>query len=229
MDRDRLRQVCIGWDLNLSEAQLDQFDSFERALYETNAHTNLTRVAPDECWLRHFADSLAIAKWIPENAKVLDLGTGPGFPAWPIACARPDLQVTALDSAGKMIRFLQSQPLPNLKAVQGRAEDRLMLGKFDLVTGRAVAPLAIQLELSAFYCKLGGTINPMRTVNEIDEFDHPAAKTLGLKFQGHECVAIPETDIVRAFPIFEKTKETPPKYPRQWAEIRRQPLGATSR
>lgn len=229
MDRDRLQRICLEWDLNLSETQLDQFESFERALYETNTHTNLTRVPPEECWLRHFADSLALAKWIPANATVLDLGTGPGFPAWPIACARPDLQVTALDSAGKMIRFLQSQPLPNLKAVQGRAEDRLMLGKFDFETGRAVAPLAIQLELSAFYCSLGGTVMPMRTINEVDEFDHPAAETLGLKFIGHECVSIPETDIVRAFPVYEKLKESQSKYPRQWAEIRRHPLGSTSR
>ena len=227
MDRSRLKLACKLWTLDLSEAQLDSFESFEEALYATNEHTNLTRVPRNECWLRHFVDSLAIAQWIPAGAAVQDIGTGPGFPAWPLACARPDLKVVALDSAGKMIRFLQSMKLPNLVAVQGRAEERLQIGKFEFVTGRAVAPLAIQLELSAHYVTLGGLVMPMRSTNE-DDFDHPAASQLGLAFRGVEQVALPDSDIVRAFPRYQKDRQTPDKYPRSWAEMKSRPLGATT-
>ncbi|RYG69749.1 16S rRNA (guanine(527)-N(7))-methyltransferase RsmG, partial [bacterium] len=82
---------------------LDRFETFEADLYEANEVMNLTRVPREECWLRHFLDSLLIAPWLPGEGSLLDIGSGPGFPAWPLALARPELQVTALDSSGKML------------------------------------------------------------------------------------------------------------------------------
>src|ERR1041384_4679794 len=133
--------------LELTPEQVAQFEAFEAKLYEANAVMNLTRVPREECWLRHFVDSLLFQDLIPLNARVLDIGTGPGFPAWPLACARPDLQVTALDSNGKMLGFLRSQPLPNLEVVQERAEEWGAFERFGVVTGRALAPLPVQIEL----------------------------------------------------------------------------------
>jgi 16S rRNA (guanine527-N7)-methyltransferase len=201
---------------------LGAFQEFLDSLYEANQVMNLTGIDKEEAWLRHFADSLLFADLIPQGVEVLDVGSGPGFPAWPLACARPDLQVTALDSSGKMLAFLQSQPLPNLSLELGRAEDFDSREDFDIVTGRAVAPLAIQLELSAGPCRVGGAVIPMRTTG--DDLRNVKTQALGLKLESEEERKLPETDIVRVFPIYRKVKETPDRYPRRWAEIKASPL-----
>lgn len=221
MNREAFKAWADGVGLALDEAQLDAFARFEDALYEANAVMNLTRVAQEECWLRHFVDSLLFQDLIPTGSLVLDIGTGPGFPSWPLACARPDLRVTAMDSSGKMLGFLRSQPLPNLEVVLDRAESWGVRDRFDVVTGRAVAPLPIQLELSAPPCKPGGIVLPMRTPSE--EFD--VRKDLGLSLRETVTRSLPGTDVVRAFPRYEKTAPTPKKYPRSWAEIKAKPTG----
>lgn len=208
--------------LELTSAQLDNFENFEESLYAANQVMNLTRVPQEEAWLRHFLDSLLFADFIPVGGKLLDIGTGPGFPAWPLANARPDLQVTALDSSGKMTGFLASQPLPKLEVVQSRAEDWERREEFDVVTGRAVAPLEIQLEISAPACRVGGKLILMRTPN--DEFKTPHLDWLGLKPPEMIERTLPGEEIKRVFPIYEKTKATPRNYPRSWAEIKRAPF-----
>ncbi|MFI5387101.1 MAG: 16S rRNA (guanine(527)-N(7))-methyltransferase RsmG [Fimbriimonadales bacterium] len=203
--------------------RLVRFDQFETALYEANAVMNLTRVPREECWLRHFVDSLLFQDLIPTGSSVLDIGTGPGFPAWPLACARPDLQVTAIDSSGKMIGFLNKNPLPNLKTLQVRAEEWPVSERFGIVTGRAVAPLGIQLELSAQPCKVGGQILPMRTPAERKEVEQDFSM-LGLELVEIYERALPGTDVVRLIPACRKIQPTPKRYPRTWAEIRRKPI-----
>lgn len=225
MEREALSQAATRLGLALEEGQLDVFEAFEEALYRANEVMNLTRVPREDCLTRHFVDSLLLSPCIPEGCSVLDLGTGPGFPAWPLACTRPDLQVTAMDSSGKMLGFLRNQPLPNLEVVQARAEEAGRREAFDVVTGRAVAPLAIQLELSAAFLKIGGKAIPMRTPSEADEAKAFPAKELGLRLVELLEVPLPGTDVVRLFPIFEKVRATRPIYPRRWAEIRAKPIG----
>lgn len=222
MDRAEFARWAAENGMELSEAQLAAFDRFRDSLYEANEVMNLTRVPAEECWLRHFADSLLFQDLIPRDSYLLDLGTGPGFPAWPIACARPDVQVTAVDSSGKMLGFLQRQPLPNLSTILVRAEEWSAREQFDFVTGRAIAPLSIQLELSAGPCAIGGRIVPMRTPTE--EFDVPYLRLLGLRYVGAETRNLPETDVQRAFPIYEKVAATPERFPRRWADIKAKPL-----
>lgn len=219
MDRSAFQSACKELGINLSERQLDAFQEFESALYLANAQVNLTRVSQADCWLRHFIDSLLVAEFIPANAAVLDLGTGPGFPAWPLACARPDLSITALDSNGKMLGFLRSQPLPNLTVVQARAEDKSRREEYDVVTGRALAPLAIQLELSAAPCRIGGSVIPMRTPK--DEPVPIPEVGLGLELREVFRRRLAGTEVERLMPCFEKVRATDRKYPRSWAEIRR--------
>lgn len=154
MNRTALLQGAAQLGLALSSPALQAFEEFEAGLYAANEVMNLTRVPQGECHLRHFLDSLLVAPEIEPGATVLDIGTGPGFPAWPLALARPDLSVTALDSSGKMLGFLRRHPLPNLIIVEARAEDWGVRDRFDFVTGRAVAPLALQLELSAASCRI---------------------------------------------------------------------------
>lgn len=224
MDRASFTQAAQTVGLSLTSEQLDAFEQFEERLYATNAVMNLTRVPREECWIRHFLDSLLFQDLIPTGASVLDIGTGPGFPAWPIACARPDVTVTALDSSGKMLGFLQRNPLPNLEPVLARAEEWGVHEKFDFVTGRAVAPLAGQLELSAPTAKVGGSVVPMRTPAERAEAQRFPVAELGLELEKIESRPLPNTDIVRLFPIFQKVKKTPARYPRSWPEIRNRPI-----
>ena len=212
--------------LNLTDAQIRAFDGFEAKLYKANTVMNLTRVPQEECWLRHFIDSLLFQDLIPHGAAVLDIGTGPGLPAWPLACARPDLQVTALDSTGKMIDFLVSCPLPNLRPVKARAEDLGVREAFDVVTGRALAPLAVQLELSAAPARIGGFVIPFRTLKDLDEIRTLSGGKLGLGAATLVERALPETDIIRVAPVYEKLGETPKRFPRSWAEIKRAPFSS---
>jgi len=208
--------------LELSEDQLSAFSNYEAGLYETNEVMNLTRVPREECWLRHFVDSLLFQDLIPEGARVLDIGTGPGLPAWPLACARPDLRVTALDSNTKMLGFLREHPLPNLEVALARAEEWGVREQFDVVTGRALAPLPLQLELSAAPCVRGGWVMPMRTAS--DDFDAVDLGPLGLSLKEVVHRELPGTGIVRALPRYEKASATRNGFPRRWPEMKKKPL-----
>lgn len=185
---------------------------------------NLTRVPKDECIVRHIADSLTVSPFISHGLRVLDIGCGPGFPAWPLACARPDLTVTAMDSSGKMLGFLEKNRCRNLATLQARAEDRPFDGAMDVTTGRAVAPLGIQIELSARPLKVGGFVLPMRTPADLEGVKSFPADVLGLELEDIHSIEVPTTDVVRLLPVFRKVKPTPRQYPRSWAEIRRSPL-----
>lgn len=227
MNRTALLQGAAQLGLALSSPALQAFEEFEAGLYAANEVMNLTRVPQGECHLRHFLDSLLVAPEIEPGATVLDIGTGPGFPAWPLALARPDLSVTALDSSGKMLGFLRRHPLPNLIIVEARAEDWGVRDRFDFVTGRAVAPLALQLELSAASCRVGGLVCPMRTPNDRTAISEFPASLLGLAPPMVVERALPGTDVVRLLPRFAKVGATPKRFPRRWAEMRALPLGRT--
>lgn len=210
--------------LSLSESQIASFLEFEEALYRANEVMNLTRVPVEDCWVRHFLDSLLMHDLLPQSTRVLDIGCGPGFPSWPLACARPDLDVTGLDSNGKMIGFLQQHRLPNLEAVLHRAEEWRPGKPFDVVTGRAVAPLAAQLEVSARPCGLGGKVIPMRGASDRETLAAIDIEPLGLRLVDVIERVLPRADAVRLFPIYEKVAKTKPGYPRRWAEIKARPL-----
>jgi len=218
MDSEKFKVHCNSIGLNLSDDQTTHFANFEEALYLANERTNLTRVSREDCLTRHFMDSLLLAEFIPLRSKVLDIGTGPGFPAWPLACARPDIEVTALDSNGKMVNFLKTQPLKNLHPVLGRAELPVERESFDFVTGRAVATLEIQLEMSAAYCEIEGVVVPMRTPR--DTIEGKKSEKLGLDLVEVATRNLPGTDILRTFPIYRKMRRTPSQFPRSWAEIK---------
>lgn len=224
MDHACFSDALLGLGLTLTPEQTDRFEAFEEALYRANAVMNLTRVPREECWLRHFVDSLLFHDMFPFGASVLDIGTGPGFPAWPLACARPDLKLTGLDSNGKMLGFLRTQALPNLEIVMARAEEWGMHGQFDVVSGRAVAPLAAQLEISAPFAKIGGFVMPMRTQMERETIEAFPASKLGLQLREMTERDLPGTEIGRLLAVFEKVDATRAVYPRPWAEIKRKPL-----
>lgn len=217
-----LRALCreLGYDLN--EAQERALIRFRQRLYEVNVERNLTRVPFQECEQRHFAESVMLMDLLPKGCQVLDLGTGPGFPAYPLAVVRPDLEITAVDSNGKMIGFLQEFELDNLNCQQVRVEDTQWSENFDVVTGRAVAPLAIQLEISAQACRVGGRVIPYRS--SLENLEVAEAGKLGLRLTGVIKRNVNPDEADRAFPIYEKVSRTPREFPRAWGAIKRQPL-----
>ncbi len=199
------------------------FAAFEEDLYTQNLVMNLTRVKREECWIRHFIDSLLFHDLIPPGSRVLDIGSGPGFPAWPLAWGRPDLLVTAIDAGNKMLGFLKRHPLPNLETMLMRAEDYRIAGRYEVVTGRALAPLSLQLELSARPCAMRGAVIPMRTPTDRAEIDR-LAEVLGLKLERIEERILPVIEASRTFPIYRKVGPTPSGYPRRWADMKTKPL-----
>lgn len=200
-------------------------DRFLEDLYRTNEFVNLTSVPREEAELRHVMDSLAVSFLVPEGASLLDVGTGAGFPAWPLAWARPDLEVTAMDSTEKRLRFLGQHLLPNLRLLLSRAELSAPSLHFGFVTGRAVAPFSIQAELSAAWVEVGGFFVPFRTPAEEAQIVATDLGVLGLSLEAAHQVPLPGTDAVRLFPVFRKTAPAAPGYPRKWADIRKRPLG----
>lgn len=210
-------------DIEATADLLSGFEAFSADLYEQNKTTNLTRIAPDECWVRHFIDSLLFHDLIPPGSSVLDIGCGPGFPAWPLAFARPDLKVTAMDSNHKMLGFLARHPLSNLNIECMRAEDFTKAGRFDVVTGRAVAPLSIQLELSMRPCREKGLVIPMRTASDKDEIER-LKDVLCLHLERIVERELPLVAAKRVFPIYRKAGLTPKGYPRPWSQIKSKPL-----
>lgn len=212
----------------LTPEQSAQVVSFLEDLYLQNQTSNLTRVAPEEAVTRHVLDSLLLLEFLPDSGRVLDIGCGPGFPVWPLALARPDIEFTAMDSAGKMLRFLKRHPLENLTVRQHRAEDVDAREGYDFVTGRAVAPFPIQMEISAAWVRKGGCFLPLRTPVEKPLISAAPAKLLGLELVANYERALPGTDVVRLLPELRKVARTPKLYPRSWANIRQKPLSSSA-
>ncbi len=202
-------------------ADFPALDRFVAALYVYNESKNLTRIAAGDVWLLHIADSLLFEDLIPIGAHVADIGTGPGFPAWPLAWLRPDITVEAIDSNGKMLEFLRTVPLPNLKVRQVRVEEDLSLReRFDFVTGRALAPLSIQVEVSAALAKIGGMVAPMRVAGEDFELRELGQLSLHLETVVERTLG----SMRRASPLYRKHASTQDRFPRRWSDIKKRPL-----
>jgi len=200
--------------------QCQTLQTFHDRLYEVNLQRNLTRIPEEEADARHYAESLLVHEFL-EGTEWLDIGCGPGFPSFLLALFSPDSHVASLDSNGKMIGFLRENALPNISVLEKRMEDCGLVEQFDSVTGRAVAPLAIQLELSARAVKMGGVVVPFRVEGET--FDHPALKKIGLQLEKVEARSLTD-ERVRVFPIYRKVARTPVTFPRNWAAIKKKPL-----
>ncbi len=214
----------------------DKLSAFCDYLLEQNKLFNLTAIkTPESAALLHFADSLTLAEFVPENAKILDIGSGAGFPAIPLAIARPDISVTALDSTLKRVNFINSAAkllgLTNITAVCYRAED--VTGKdfkesFDIVTARAVASYPVLLELALPAVKIGGRFVAMKSKDVSRETNgiERVLKQLSISKPDFHISEISSEDEVFERCIVEVSKlgPTPLKYPRVYTQIKKRPI-----
>lgn len=219
-----LKKIFEKYGINVSNLQEKQFDIYFNLLVETNKVMNLTAITEEnEVLTKHFLDSVIPEKSIPQNSKVVDVGSGAGFPAIPLKIIRPDLQITMVDSLNKRINFLNETilalSLTNTFAVHARAEDFAKKNReaFDIAVARAVAPLNTLLEYLLPLIKVGGSAVIYKS-SKLDEelaVSHKALQVLGGEIESVETFEIEEGSLERKVLIVRKTSHTPPKYPRE--------------
>ena len=221
-----------------SAEALRMLSDFENELLRVNRHMNLTAICdPGQIARKHFADSIALERFIPQSAHMIDIGSGAGFPAIPIAAVRQDLRVTALDGTAKRVNFMrgaiEAAGIPNCGAVAGRAEelakDPLFREGFDVATARAVARLNVLCELCLPFVKVGGVFIAMKSVLADEELKEAkkAIHVMGGKLAGIERFTLcagEEEPLERVFIRIEKLRPMDPRYPRAYAQISKKPL-----
>ncbi len=221
--------------IKFSEEQYNQFYKYMNLLIEWNKKINLTAIIePKEIILKHFVDSLTIAKYIEENKKVADVGTGAGFPGIPLKIYRKDLKIALIDSLNKRLNFLNEViselELKEITTVHGRAEElgqnKEYRERFDIVTSRAVANLSTLSEYLIPFIKKDGKCIYMKTLEVDEELQKAkkAIKTLGGKIINTDKFYLPESEIGRSIIVVEKEKQTPIKYPRKPGTPSKEPL-----
>ena len=202
-----------------------------------NEKFNLTAITEgEEIFHKHILDSVLCAAAIPrgEDFSLLDVGSGAGFPSLPIAAARPDLRVTAMDATAKKCMHMNdtaaAAEISNFAAVSGRAEDfsktKLYRESFDFVTARAVARLPILLELCLPFVRVGGCFIAMKgkTAPEEMEDSRKCLQKLGGTLLESRKYFVPGDENPRYLLTIRKISPTPAAYPRQYAQIAKKPL-----
>ena len=211
----------------------DNLQRYSEILREKNKVMNLTAITdPTEIVTRHFLDCAALALYMPQDGRVLDVGTGAGFPGMPLAILCPQTEFVLLDALRKRIDFLNEVitelGLTNVTAVHARAEDyaRDNRGTFDLAVSRAVADLRVLSELALPMVKVGGAFLAMKAEDCTEEVETAANARTVLGAPDAEVLhyTVPFDEVSRAIVRLQKTQETPEKYPRRFKKIQTSPL-----
>ena len=238
MDRKAAFSLLLNQlNITLSDKQVDQFIKYYEMLIEKNEVMNLTAITEyDEVLKKHFIDSLSIIKVynINQAIKVLDMGTGAGFPGIPLKIAFPSLEIVLIDSLNKRVNFLndviRELGLKNITAVHGRAEDfgkdRNYREKFDLCVSRAVAKLSTLSEYCIPYLKVQGYFISYKAGNiqaELEE-SKKAIDILGGCVDKVDNFQLPGTDMERTLILIKKLKTTPKSYPRSAGKPSKEPI-----
>ena len=230
-----LKSKAAEYGVELDEKALERFDIYARLLVEWNEKINLTAITePDEIVIKHFVDSLTVfsAVDIPEEASVIDVGTGAGFPGVAMLIARPDLKITLIDSTNKklnVIRDILEKTELSANVVHIRAEaagqDKAFREQFDFSTARAVSNLRDLSEYCLPFVKKGGTFISMKSAKADEEIADAknAIKTLGGEIREKKTFELGDSG-ERTIILIKKISSTPAKYPRPSAKIAKFPL-----
>ena len=220
MSKEEFIELLKNKGIILSDKQIEQFDKYFKLLVEWNEKMNLTAITDEESFDFEFA-----------SQSIVDVGAGAGFPSIPLKIIYPDLKVTIVDSLTKRITFLnhlfEALELTNCKAISARAEEYAKENreKCDVVMARAVARLNILDELCLPLVKVGGYFLSLKGLKADEELNE-AKKGIGIL--GGKVESVNDftltNDNHRSNIIIKKVKETPNKYPRMFAKIKKQPL-----
>lgn len=235
INKSELKKYLGEYSLPVSDESIDALDTFSEMLIEKNKSVNLTAIKDaDGILIKHLLDSLLIFKYadFAENASVIDVGCGAGFPSLPMLIARNDLNITFLDSTAKKLGFI-SEVLEalNLKGevCHGRAEElskeNVSRETFDFAVARAVANLSSLSELTLPFVKVGGYFIAMKGKEGEAELEQAkgAIKTLGGKTESVNSFTLPDGS-ERTIIVIKKISQTPTKYPRASSAILKKPL-----
>ena len=234
MDINIFEKGIRDLNFNIDDKKIEKFKVFSELLVEWNEKMNLTAVTdPAEISVKHFLDSIAPLSVIDlkKDAKIIDVGTGAGFPGIPIKIVREDLDFTFMDSLNKRINFLkevsQKINLEKSEFIHSRAEEagknKNYREKYDYAVSRAVANLKVLCEYCIPFVKIGGcfiSFKQFEVENEIEEAKAMIG-TLGGKIKEVKEITIPQSEIKRKIIIIEKVKETPGQFPRNPNKIKK--------
>jgi 16S rRNA (guanine527-N7)-methyltransferase len=217
--------------LKLTESMREQFETYYEFLIQQNSVMNLTAITNrDEVYLKHFFDSLCLLKVGSfKDKKLIDVGSGAGFPSLPLKIVDPSIKVTIIDALQKRIDFLltlsEKLSIHDNALIHGRIEEHKKLNYYDIVTARAVARLNVLTELCLPFVKIGGLFIAMKSIHYIDELEEAdnAIKKLGGKLK--EIMVYPlNSELSHVLIIIEKISKTEDKYPRSYGLIKKKPL-----
>ena len=224
-------------ELNVDANVLEQFETYKKLLLEWNEKINLTAIVDEkEVYVKHFVDSATCIATglIPANARVIDVGTGAGFPGLPIKILRQDITITLLDSLNKRINYLgevvSTLKLRNVSLLHSRAEDagtnKEHRELYDVALSRAVAPLNSLSEYCLPFIKEGGYFLCQKGPSYREELKEAenAISLLGGKVEKIHEYQLPETDIKHYVIAIKKISKTPTKYPRKAGKPTSDPL-----
>lgn len=230
-----LKEKAAHFGVKLDEKALERFDTYARLLVDWNEKINLTAITePDEIVIKHFVDSLSLFSVvdIPQGAKVIDVGTGAGFPGVAMLIARPDLDITLMDSTNKKLNVIKDI-LDNIgleaNVVHKRAEEAGQSKDFrecyDFATARAVSNLRDLSEFCLPFVKVGGTFISMKSAKADEEIEEgkKAIAVLGGTIKEKKTFPLDDAG-ERTIILIEKSSSTPGKYPRPSAKMAKNPI-----
>lgn len=234
---DTLIEGSKDLDIELGPKREEKFIKYKELLQEWNEKIDITTIIEDvEVDQKHFLDSLTLVETglFESSKKIIDIGTGGGFPGLPLKIYNEDLKITLMDSLNKRIVFLQDVieklNLRDINAIHGRAEELSITDEYresyDICVSRAVARLSTLAEYCLPFVKVGGCFVSMKGPEYEEELKEAnnAIVLLGGRIKSHKKVRIPNTDIEHSIIIIEKVKNTPKKYPRGGGKPRKKPL-----
>lgn len=239
---NKLVNICNKINIEISDDQINCFEKYYELLIEKNKVMNLTAITDKEdVIVKHFIDSIALIPYLLDKGininnelKIIDIGTGAGFPGLPLKIMMPDVKFTLLDSLNKRVSFLNEVidelKLKDIEALHGRAEDyasdNKYREKYDICVSRAVANLSTLSEYCIPFVKKDGFFISYKAGESEEEINNSknAIKILGGKINKVEEFVLPGTDASRVFVFIRKQELTDKKYPRKAGVPAKKPL-----